>query len=1393
MGVSSRSLRKHRRNAAAANKAAKAAAAAAMGAEPMEQQADADGDSDAEVAADGAVVDTSAQPAGDVWAAAAAAVGPTSSSNAALPPSRGSSSGPTQQQQAAGGGTAAAAVAGACARGDAAATADAEIAVEGGALLLAPAAGGCRAADPPACWIGGLLSDLQPVQEQQQLLASPTVGRQQAQHLGWLKDETAALQPAAVSASPTISDIFQGDSIMADVADLAQSEVVQPVAMLLPPSLLYESSLFKPTEVAPRGSQAEQQLPAAMASAGAAAGSSRQASGTRDPLAPLQAQGKQGQHGSSCSSSGAVLVASSAAAAGAMFSEEDRRLLDQLLAESAEHIGTALQPGPAAAAPAAAAQAVTGKRYRSLQHDPAAAAPVLYSAACAEYAQPLPNIALAALPPITQRDDSAEDHRLCIGGGNSSSDSGGSSKRQKQRTSAPYARSNRHSAREVEATQLTQQQLQYQQLQALQQQLQHSLLSGPYTQPLQQLPPQPMMCGVAGMASGVSPAASAAAAAAAAVAAIKPDAPRDLSFDQQLENIMQRTGLAQQQQQMQPPAAALAAAAAGSSAGFAGMQGSLSLAPQGAAAFGGSQWQLQEQQLFMAQYMSMYGMSATYQGPGTGGYGMPGMSSAAGWAGAAAPATAGAGAPAAPAAPEQWQVPGAGHQQQQAQQQQTWMQQALATAQGGAGNASYQPVDTSMRMSIKLHGAQPSQLQPEMLPRMNSLLAGSYGGASSSAAAGPGLHVECGYMRPGCVHLVLQLRSPADVQAAVEALAAAGQGADPACWRWALMNSSPGSSVDSTAADQQQALSITVQLGNHSVLVVQDGKPDPAGALVLQQLLQQPQGSGISGLGVSMAAGISQQQQPPQVQTLLPCCISSLSTAANGRCQLLVVGSRLAAAPDGSAPAPVPLARCQGMFLAAAAVPATPTQASVALQLLQYAQGSQPNSSGKSAVAAEAAPAADSCAAVVIEGLQPYGLVHVEFMQGLLLSEAQPLLVVDDDAVAAEVQALQRAVLAGGDSKREAERILVDFGRLLDFRAAAERHMGSSLQGGDSSSTAEDEPHPPGRVSSSAPIPYMLQEVVADAADAPCSCGNNLASHQQPAGQAASSHTGSIPLAKPVPAPHVAEQRGGPSRAPSRESSSSSLRSSLRSLFGSSRPPRAEDSSVGRRSSFALEQRSAQQSAEDAGGETGERDASVSCFPTRRLGLRSSFSFSRRHSFALEAAQPSVSSDAGGAVPDGAGREGTSAWLAGQVDAGHAVQGGHSSVTGQHGDEQRQRRRSFGDVLLCRSGSLRTVSGFGFGARAEQQPSDAEGSAHGVSMRSRSDLGPRTCVEQPVQPRSNSSSEHAEQQEEEEGDEVASAEGDSVSSFPTLEHPSSTSLGMQEHPLLTASYKGLMM
>ncbi|WIA17579.1 hypothetical protein OEZ85_014404 [Tetradesmus obliquus] len=68
----------------------------------------------------------------------------------------------------------------------------------------------------------------------------------------------------------------------------------------------------------------------------------------------------------------------------------------------------------------------------------------------------------------------------------------------------------------------------------------------------------------------------------------------------------------------------------------------------------------------------------------------------------------------------------------------------MQVAQGGGMHASYMPVDTSMRLSMKVHNATPSQLQPAMHSQLNGLL-----GAAGAA-------VESGFIRPGCVHLVLQ-------------------------------------------------------------------------------------------------------------------------------------------------------------------------------------------------------------------------------------------------------------------------------------------------------------------------------------------------------------------------------------------------------------------------------------------------------------------------------------------------------------------------------------------------------------------------------------------------------------------------------------------------------------
>jgi hypothetical protein len=59
----------------------------------------------------------------------------------------------------------------------------------------------------------------------------------------------------------------------------------------------------------------------------------------------------------------------------------------------------------------------------------------------------------------------------------------------------------------------------------------------------------------------------------------------------------------------------------------------------------------------------------------------------------------------------------------------------------------YSAHDNIMRVSMKLGNAVPEDLPLNLLQRLNQVLAA--GGGS----------VESGYMRPGCVQLVLQVRS----------------------------------------------------------------------------------------------------------------------------------------------------------------------------------------------------------------------------------------------------------------------------------------------------------------------------------------------------------------------------------------------------------------------------------------------------------------------------------------------------------------------------------------------------------------------------------------------------------------------------------------------------------
>lgn len=74
----------------------------------------------------------------------------------------------------------------------------------------------------------------------------------------------------------------------------------------------------------------------------------------------------------------------------------------------------------------------------------------------------------------------------------------------------------------------------------------------------------------------------------------------------------------------------------------------------------------------------------------------------------------------------------------------------LASSYAGSGaGISYEPQDASLRLAVKLHSTTPDQLPGDLQQRLSSMLPETMG-------------VEAGYIRPGCVQLVLQLRARLD-------------------------------------------------------------------------------------------------------------------------------------------------------------------------------------------------------------------------------------------------------------------------------------------------------------------------------------------------------------------------------------------------------------------------------------------------------------------------------------------------------------------------------------------------------------------------------------------------------------------------------------------------------
>ena len=280
----------------------------------------------------------------------------------------------------------------------------------------------------------------------------------------------------------------------------------------------------------------------------------------------------------------------------------------------------------------------------------------------------------------------------------------------------------------------------------------------------------------------------------------------------------------------------------------------------------------------------------------------------------------------------------------------------------GGSPRSLLPPAGSQRLALKLRGLTPGQLPPALLPHLEGLL-------HELGAA-----VEQGFVRPGCVHLTLQLRAPlacsASPHAVQDALAAA------LGWRAVLgaLGSAPdrsgkggggGSHDGRDCADGQGGLTVLQQLGDE-VWLVRDG------ALVAQGRVQDV-------------------AQAPALCHVSPCCVSTAAPGGSG------CGGATADAAAGALEVVLfgegvwregvrCLARSQGVFLPVVA--------------LQQQQGDP-----------HASPAADAAGSgavqLELQAAPAAGLVYVECEAGCFVSEPCPLLLVDDPGVAREVCGLE--------------------------------------------------------------------------------------------------------------------------------------------------------------------------------------------------------------------------------------------------------------------------------------------------------------------------------------------------------------------------------------------------
>ncbi len=306
----------------------------------------------------------------------------------------------------------------------------------------------------------------------------------------------------------------------------------------------------------------------------------------------------------------------------------------------------------------------------------------------------------------------------------------------------------------------------------------------------------------------------------------------------------------------------------------------------------------------------------------------------------------------------------------------------------GGPAAQYQSQDIIVRVSLKIADCTPDQLPPDLYQRIRNLV--------QNADA----ELVQGYLRPGCVHLALEVAMPCGLAMSCE-FPTEEAGAEP------VLRLDP--------ADLRAALGLAAAHGSLAVQVQDRVVMWRAGAL--------------SGVAPSLQASLAQLQASGDVPVVAHVS-SSAYVDPDGCTDVLVYGTGLAR------PGVSLLARMQGGYLPAVAVPLVVGGQRVEDASVGTAAASASRMASALAVVGCTAP---DVVLLRLRGAPGCGLLSVEAQAagGAVLSNWQPCVALTDLAMALELSARERACIAAqsAGSLASLTAFVADLGRLLDQRS----------------------------------------------------------------------------------------------------------------------------------------------------------------------------------------------------------------------------------------------------------------------------------------------------------------------------------------------------------------------